>query len=273
MSTYAIGDVQGCYAALQAMLTLIRFNPQRDRIYLLGDLVNRGEDSLAVLRWAREHHIHGILGNHDLHLLSVAEGVISSRDDDTLNAILAAPDRAQLLDWLRHLPLLQTDHGYLMVHAGLLPQWTVQQALSLAKEVEAVLQSSHYRDFLNVMYGNQPDRWDDTLSGDARLRVITNAMTRLRFCTAEGVMDFHSKGAPGHAPTRHLPWFQVPGRKSSDTPIVFGHWSALGLQVHSDSIALDTGCLWGGQLSALRLEDRQVFQIDCAGLAGTRRLR
>lgn len=269
MSSYAIGDIQGCFVALQRMLTHIRFDPQRDKIFLLGDLVNRGDDSLAVLRWAREHQVSGVLGNHDLHLLSVAAGSASVHTSDTLNPILAAPDREDLLIWLRHLPLAQYVEGYLLVHAGVLPQWTLIQTLDLAHEVEATLQGKDYAAFLQVMYGNQPNVWHESLTGYDRLRVITNAMTRLRFCTPAGEMEFKSKGGLQHAPVGHLPWFQVPNRRSADTPIIFGHWSALGLQVHSDSIALDTGCLWGGKLSAIRLEDRQVFQIDCGGLAGT----
>ena len=269
MSTYAIGDLQGCFEALQQMLERIEFNPAVDQIYLLGDLVNRGADSLAVLRWARLHQIHAILGNHDLHLLAVAEGYAESLPGDTLRPILTAPDRDELLDWLRHLPLAASVSGYLLVHAGLLPQWTITQALMLAAEVEAVLHSDAYPLFLRDMYGNQPAVWHDDLTGIARLRIITNAMTRLRFCTPDGVMDYKAKGDPQHPPAGCLPWFHVPNRQSAGSPIVFGHWSALGLHLESDCIALDTGCLWGGQLSALRLEDRQVFQVECAGLAGT----
>jgi bis(5'-nucleosyl)-tetraphosphatase (symmetrical) len=273
MSTYAIGDLQGCFSALLLMLERIGFDPQQDKIFLLGDLVNRGLDSLKVLRWARDQHISGVLGNHDLHLLSVAEGYADNHAGDTLQAILNAPDRNELLDWLRHLPLARTEQGYLLVHAGVLPQWTVAQTLALSQEVETTLQGPDYRDFLRGMYGNLPDKWDESLTGIERWRVIANAMTRLRFCTAEGTMDFKSKGDPLHAPAGFLPWFQVPERRTAGTPIIFGHWSALGLQIHSDSIALDTGCLWGGKLSAIRLEDQHLFQVDCAGLAGTKRLR
>ena len=273
MSTYAIGDLQGCFAALQQMLKQIAFDPAVDQIYLLGDLVNRGTDSLAILRWARDHQINAVLGNHDLHLLALAEGYAEYLPGDTLHEVLAAPDRKVLLTWLRHLPLATRTAGYLLVHAGLLPSWSADRALALAAEVEAKLRSKDYRDFLREMYGNQPAGWHDDLQGYARLRVITNAMTRLRFCTPDGEMEFKTKGDPAHPPAGYLPWFQVPARKSMDAPIVFGHWSALGLHVESDCIALDTGCLWGGQLSALRLEDRQVFQVSCAGLAGTKQLR
>jgi len=269
MSTYAIGDLQGCFEALQQILTVIAFDPAVDDIYLLGDLVNRGEDSLAVLRWAREHQIHAILGNHDLHLLAVSEGYAMPHTGDTLHGILAAPDREELLHWLRQLPLATSVAGFLLVHAGLLPQWSTSKALVLAAEVESVLRGPNFRDFLREMYGNKPASWRDDLQGVERLRIITNAMTRLRFCTPEGEMEFKTKGDPTHPPTGCLPWFQVPNRQSAGSPIAFGHWSALGLRVESDCIALDTGCLWGGQLSALRLEDRQVFQVECAGLAGT----
>ncbi|ARU30471.1 bis(5'-nucleosyl)-tetraphosphatase (symmetrical) [Sulfuriferula sp. AH1] len=269
MSTYAIGDLQGCFDALQKLLAHIAYDPAVDRIYLLGDLVNRGADSLAVLRWARTHDINAILGNHDLHLLAVSEGYATPHIGDTLQGILTAPDREELLSWLRHLPLATSAAGYLLVHAGLLPQWSPAKALALAAEVEAVLRGPDYRDFLREMYGNKPASWHDDLQGVERLRVVTNAMTRLRFCTPEGEMEFKAKGDPAHPPAGCLPWFHVPNRQSAGSPIVFGHWSALGLHVESDSIALDTGCLWGGQLTALRLEDRQVIQVECAGLAGT----
>ena len=273
MSTYVIGDVQGCFTALKGLLALLDFSPAKDRIILLGDLVNRGEDSLSVLRWARDNGIGAILGNHDLHLLSVAAGIATSRTDDTLHAILDAPDLSDLMFWLRQQPLLYHTERHLLVHAGLLPQWHVDQALSLAAEVESALRGKNYRTFLQTIYGNLPDRWNDNLTGYDRLRVITNAMTRLRFCHADGQMDFRAKGKPQEAPAGLIPWFQVPGRRSAGTTIVFGHWSALGLSIHSDCIALDTGCLWGGKLSALRLDDHRLFQIDCAGLAGTRHLQ
>lgn len=273
MSTYAIGDVQGCFTALLTMLDHIEFDPARDRIYLLGDLVNRGENSLAVLRWAQANAIQGILGNHDLHLLAVAAGHANYREGDTLHEILQAPDREDLIHWLRQLPLAQRVQGYVLVHAGLLPQWSVVDALNLADEVSEVLRGAQHSEFLRSMYGNHPAGWNDELTGMDRLRVITNGMTRLRFCTPTGNMNFSAKGEPTHAPQGYLPWYQVPGRRSEGSPIVFGHWSALGLQVDSDTIALDTGCLWGGKLSALRLEDLRVFQIDCAGLPGTRPMR
>ncbi len=270
---YAIGDLQGCHAALMQMLDRIDFRPGTDRIWLLGDLVNRGEDSLSVLRWAHAQQAGAILGNHDLHLLSVAAGFAVSRADDTLHEILVAPDRDLLLDWLRQQPLAVRVQDHLLVHAGLLPQWTVDEALSLADEVSTALRGENGREFLRDMYGNEPARWDAALHGTDRLRVITNAMTRLRFCSTDGTMDFRSKGDPAHPPSGCMPWFQIPGRQSAGHPVVFGHWSALGLQLHTDSIALDTGCLWGGKLTALRLEDHRVWQVDCAGLPGTRPLQ
>lgn len=270
MSTYAIGDLQGCFEALEKLLDAIAFDPAQDHIWLVGDLVNRGADSLAVLRWARAmgNRVTAVLGNHDLHLLAVAEGFVKPHRSDTLGGILTAPDRDELLSWLRHLPLAHAGEGYLMVHAGLLPQWTTTQALALAAEVQARLCAPNYRGLLAHLYGNQPDRWDEELAGINRLRLITNALTRLRFCTPDGVMEFKTKSSPEQPPAGYLPWFQVPGRASAGSPIVFGHWSALGLRVESDCMALDTGCLWGGRLTALRLEDRQVFQVECAGQAG-----
>ncbi|BBP02108.1 symmetrical bis(5'-nucleosyl)-tetraphosphatase [Sulfuriferula nivalis] len=271
MSTYVIGDLQGCFPALQQMLELIAYDPAQDRIILLGDLVNRGTNSLAVLRWARDNQISAVLGNHDLHLLAVAAGYEKHHKGDTLLPILDAPDKDELLDWLRHLPLAIYTSGYFLVHAGVLPQWSISQALSLAGEVESALRGDNYLDYLRTMYGNEPTQWHDNLTGKDRLRVITNGMTRLRFCSATGEMDFTAKAGLDSAPEGYYPWFHAPNRLSEGSPIVFGHWSALGLQVESDNIALDTGCLWGGQLSALRLEDRQVFQVECGGMAGIKR--
>lgn len=271
MSTYAIGDLQGCFQGLRLLLEKIRFDAAQDQIWLVGDLVNRGAESLSILRWARDmgDRVTAVLGNHDLHLLAVAEGLAKLQPNDTLDEILAAPDCDELLTWLRHLPLAHAGEGYLMVHAGLLPQWTVTQALALAAEVQDCLCAPDYRSLLVHLYGNHPDHWDDKLAGVERLRVITNALTRLRFCTPAGVMEFKTKSSPAQSPPGYLPWFEVPERASAGKPIIFGHWSALGLRLESDCIALDTGCLWGGRLTALRLEDRQVFQVECAGLAGT----
>lgn len=265
MSTYAIGDIQGCFTALTQLLAKIQFNPSQDRLWLVGDLVNRGPDSVQVLQWAMGlgERVVTVLGNHDLHLLAVSEGFVAAHRGDTLDEILAIPERAELLDWLRRQRMIYAEGDWVLVHAGLLPQWSVKKALRLGQEVEAALRADNYRDFLRHLYGNQPDRWEEDLSGMDRLRVITNAMTRLRVCSETGVMDFKHKGAVQDRPKNTLPWYAVPGRKSAKANIIFGHWSALGLSVGSRHVALDTGCLWGGHLTALRLEDRQVFQVSC----------
>ncbi len=264
MATYAIGDIQGCYAEFQDLLAAMSFEPSRDRLWLVGDLVNRGPHSLEVLRFVRDLGDAAItvLGNHDLHLLMRAEGCSKRREDDTLDAILAAPDRAELLDWLRHQRMIHVENGFVLVHAGLLPQWSVAQAQQLGQEVEATLRGPRYHKFLEHLWGSEPAAWSEDLKGWPRLRVIVNAMTRMRFCTPEGVMEFHSKGETTHAPAGHLPWFETPGRRSADHVLVTGHWSALGLRLTDHLLALDTGCLWGRQLSGMRLEDRQLFQVE-----------
>lgn len=265
MATYAIGDPQGCYAALQRLLDEIAFDDRADRLWVVGDLVNRGPDSLATLRFAKALGEAAVclLGNHDLHLLAVAHGVQRQRRDDTLQEVLDAPDRDELLEWLRGRPLMHVEHGFAMVHAGLLPQWTIDQARDLAREVEQALVGEHWGELLTRMYGNQPARWSDQLSGYDRLRVIINAMTRLRLCSREGEMEFEHKGRIEDAPPGFLPWFDVPGRRGRGTPVIFGHWSALGLKLTDDLIGLDTGCLWGRRLTAFRLEDRRIFQVSC----------
>jgi len=265
MPTYAIGDLQGCHASLLRLLDEIRFDPAADRLWLVGDLVNRGPDSLAVLRTVRKLGAAAItvLGNHDLHLLALAEGFGRAHKGDTLDEVLNAPDRDELLAWLRRQKLAWREGDVLMVHAGVLPGWTVADTLQRAAEAEAALRGPHYRDFFAQMYGNAPVAWNDGLEGVERLRVIVNAFTRLRYCTAAGEMEFHHKGAPGTQPAGWLPWFEVPGRQSAAAAIVIGHWSTLGLINRNDLIALDTGCLWGGRLTAVRLEDRQVFAVQC----------
>lgn len=275
MATYAIGDVQGCFQALKGLLKRIAFNPKRDRLWLVGDLVNRGPDSLATLRFVKGlgNSAVCVLGNHDLHLIAVADGHAVLRRDDTLEETLSAPDCAELIAWLRQRPLLHAEGGCAMVHAGLLPSWTIAQAQELAHEVENALRATSYASLLASMYGNEPDRWNDRLSGYARLRVIVNAMTRMRVCTREGVMQLRYKGDSDILPTGALPWFAVPGRASSTTPIIFGHWSALGLVLESNVIGLDTGCLWGRKLSALRLEDRRLFQLSCRDALTAKRRR
>lgn len=268
MTTYAIGDIQGCFHAFQALLTRIQFNPKLDQLWLVGDLINRGSGSLEVLRWCYAHQdsLKVVLGNHDLHALVVAGGFVRAHKGDTLDALLAADDGHGLLDWLRHQRLVYQDEPhpgerYLMVHAGLLPQWTSEQVLSYAAEVEAALQGDDYLDFLANMYGNLPNTWSDELTGIDRLRVITNAMTRLRVCTEQGAMDFDFKGELPDIPKGFIPWFDLPNRATLDTQVIFGHWSALGLQHRNNVYSLDTGCLWGGQLTALNLETKDIIQV------------
>jgi bis(5'-nucleosyl)-tetraphosphatase (symmetrical) len=267
MATYAIGDVQGCYTELRALLGAIRFDSGRDRLWFVGDLVNRGPASLQTLRFVRDLGDRSVcvLGNHDLHLLALAHGFVKRRADDTLDEVLAAPDRVELLDWLRHLPMIHVEGGRVLVHAGLLPQWSAAEATALAGEVEAELRGPGYREFLARLYGSHPDRWSEGLRGVDRLRVIVNAMTRMRFCTPEGVMEFGTKGETTEGPAGYLPWFDAPGRKSAGDTLICGHWSALGLRITPNLLALDSGCVWGGRLTAVCLEDRRVFQVPCAG--------
>jgi bis(5'-nucleosyl)-tetraphosphatase (symmetrical) len=255
MALYMIGDVQGCDAPLGRLLDEIGFSPSRDTLYLLGDLVNRGPASLAVLRRliALEGSAHCLLGNHDLHLLATAHGVRKPHRSDTVGDVLAAPDREALLDWLRARPLALFEHGWLMVHAGVLPQWDAADTMARAHELEAVLRGPDWSGFLQGMYGNEPPLWSDSLRGAERLRVIVNAFTRLRFCTAQGVMEFESKDSSSAAPEGFMPWFDVPGRRTGGVPIAFGHWSTLGAVQRNDLQALDTGCVWGGCLTAARI--------------------
>jgi bis(5'-nucleosyl)-tetraphosphatase (symmetrical) len=247
-------------------MEVIQFDAGKDQLWLVGDLVNRGPDSLEVLRLVRSLGDRAItvLGNHDLHLLAVAEGAAELHRSDTLDEILHAPDRDELLHWLRHQKLLHAENGVAMVHAGLLPQWSITQAQQLASEVEAALQGNDYATFLARMYGNAPHQWDDKLTGYQRLRVIVNAFTRMRICTPQGEMEFKFKGELERVPEGYLPWYDISNRKSRDATIIFGHWSALGLVLQDNVIALDTGCLWGGPLSAIRLDDRQIFQVPCS---------
>jgi bis(5'-nucleosyl)-tetraphosphatase (symmetrical) len=266
MATYAIGDVQGSFDELQALLGAFGFDRAKDSLWFVGDLVNRGPASLATLRFVRDlgDRALSVLGNHDLHLLALAQGSVKAREDDTLGEVIAAPDRDDLLDWLRHRPMAHVAASYVLVHAGLLPQWDITTAKALAGEVEAELRGPGHKEFLAQLYGSLPDRWNDKLRGIDRLRVIVNAMTRLRFCTPEGVMEFNTKGETAKAPPGYLPWFEVPGRKSADHSLVCGHWSALGLHIAPNLLALDSGCVWGGKLSAVRLEDRRLYQVSCA---------
>ena len=275
MAIFAIGDVQGCFDALQLLLGETGFSPSRDRLWFVGDLVNRGRQSLEVARFVKDLGDRAIVvqGNHDLHLLAFANGYAKRRADDTFDDVLAAPDRDALLEWLRLRPMLHVEGGYVMVHAGLLPSWSVAQAQDLAAEAEVALRAATYRSFLADLYGSRPAAWHDGLRGMDRLRVIVNAMTRMRFCTPDGVMDFGAKGEVAKAPPGFLPWFEVPERKSRGVPILCGHWSALGLKLTPDLLALDTACVWGGSLTAVRLEDRRLYQVPCARVAELARVR
>ena len=265
---YLLGDLQGCGDPLHRLLDEVAFSPSRDHLFVLGDLVNRGPDSLGVLQRLRALGASAtcLLGNHDLHLLAVAHGVRKPHRSDTLDPILQAPDRADWLNWLRHQKLAVQAHGWLMVHAGVPPQWDAAQTLALAAEVEAMLRGPELADFLPQMYGNEPDRWSDDLQGVPRWRCAVNALTRLRFCATDGTMDFLTKDGAGAAPEGFMPWFEVPGRRSEGQPVAFGHWSTLGFINRDDLLSLDTGCVWGGHPTAVRLTDhgREVIQIPCA---------
>ena len=270
MATYAVGDLQGCYRELLDLLKSIRFKPDADLLWFTGDLVNRGPESLDCLRF-----VHGlgesaivVLGNHDLHLLAVAAGVRKPRSKDTIEKILRASDRAELLDWLARRPLLHRDTGlgFTLVHAGLPPQWDLATAQSAATELEAALRGSIAGDFYANMYGNEPDRWSEALEGWARLRFFTNCFTRMRYCDAEGRLDLEMTGPPGSQPPPWLPWYEVPGRRSSKERILFGHWSTARLDPVTKFdrwkvCPLDTGCVWGGSLTALRLDDGKYFSV------------
>jgi bis(5'-nucleosyl)-tetraphosphatase (symmetrical) len=263
MATYAIGDIQGCFDELQELLRDFNFVKRRDKLWFVGDLVNRGPKSLEVLRMVRDLGDRAVvvLGNHDLHLVTQYEGFERRRNDDTFDDVLEAKDAKELVDWLRTQPMMHADETYAMVHAGLLPQWSIAKAMLLGAEVERALRAPDYRQFLKNMYGSKPTDWSDSLGGWDRLRVIVNSMTRMRFCTPAGKMDLQSKGAK--PPAGYLPWYET--RPAGEKPIVFGHWSQLGLRLDPQASCLDSGCVWGGSLSALRLEDRALYQVACSG--------
>jgi bis(5'-nucleosyl)-tetraphosphatase (symmetrical) len=269
LATYAVGDLQGCLDELKALLAKVNFGAE-DQLWLAGDLVNRGPQSLATLRFVKDlgHQARAVLGNHDLHLLAVAFGVKKAGRKDTFDAILQAPDRDELLHWLRHLPLLHQDtaRGYLMVHAGIPPIWSREQATGYAREVEAVLQSPLACEFFSHMYGNEPSRWKDTLEGWPRLRLITNYFTRMRFCNAKGKLELDTKTGLQNTPAGYAPWFSFGDRLSAEQRILFGHWAALEGRADAPNVyPLDTGCVWGGRLTALRLEDETYFSVPSAG--------
>ena len=270
MASYAIGDIQGCLNELHRLLEKIHFDPADDQLWFVGDLVNRGPDSHGVLRFIKDLGDRAItvLGNHDLHLLAVAEGHMKYAKHDNLQDVIKADDADELLLWLRHLPLMHHDEklNISMIHAGLPPQWDLDNARSCAKEVEAALQGPDYAHFLEHMYGNLPDIWSEELQGIERLRFITNSFSRLRYCNAKGQMALDEKGPLGSQPDEYHPWFEIKDRLSRDDTIIFGHWSSLGFVDSNNVYGLDTGCLWGESLTALRLEDRQTFSINCPGV-------
>ncbi|NOY67762.1 MAG: symmetrical bis(5'-nucleosyl)-tetraphosphatase [Gammaproteobacteria bacterium] len=266
MSTYAIGDIQGCFDSLQTLLDKIKFNPDHDKIWFAGDLVNRGPDSLRTLRFIKQLKDSAIivLGNHDLHFLAVTEGYAKHTQDDNLDELLNAADLDELVDWLRIQPVFYHNEklGFSMIHAGLPPQWDFTQTRQAANELEEILQSDNYIHFLKNMYGNKPDRWSASLQGMDRLRFITNSFTRLRYCSNDGELYLKEKGPIGTQSTGQ-PWFHVEDRASRNMKIIFGHWSTLGPYHEQGIYALDSGCLWGGKLTALRLEDETWFNVNC----------
>jgi bis(5'-nucleosyl)-tetraphosphatase (symmetrical) len=253
---YAVGDIQGCTPSLKA---LVKKLPKQSKMIFLGDLVNRGPDSLGTLRYLKqlqeEKRIECILGNHDLHLLAVDAGIRKTKGLDTVQPILDAPDREELVHWLRHRPMALCNGKVLTVHAGVVPQWDLQQTIECAQEVEKALRKKSYKDFLANMYGNTPNKWSNSLKGYERLRVITNALTRIRFCTPAGMMEFESKEGFEDGPKGYIPWFKTPKRKTQDSLIYFGHWSTLGLLRNENVIGLDTGCVWGGKLTAMEIPE------------------
>lgn len=274
MATYAIGDLQGCGDALMRLLDVLRFDPAADSLWFVGDLVNRGPQSLATLRAVRAlgEQATVVLGNHDLHLVAAAAGVRRIGAQDTLDDVLAAPDRDELIDWVRRRPLAHAatlasadgPRSVLMTHAGVLPAWSVADALARAAEVEAVLRGPDWQALIAHMYGDLPDRWDEGLAGYERLRFIINAFTRMRLVSAaEGRLEFKTKEQVHRAPPGFVPWYDVPGRRAAGTLVVFGHWSAQGLVDRPDVVGLDTGCVWGGALTAVHLENRALVQVSC----------
>jgi bis(5'-nucleosyl)-tetraphosphatase (symmetrical) len=268
MSTYAIGDIQGCYDEFQKLLELIQFDPSQDSLWLAGDLVNRGPKSLETLRLVKSlgNSAITVLGNHDMHLIATAVSAGKTGKKDTLHAILKAPDCDELIDWLRHQALFHHDEQFCMLHAGIPPQWNLEQTIEMARMVEHEMQGPDYRRFFHAMYGNKPNLWNEKLGKTERLRFAVNCFTRLRFCTIDGALDFAHKGPPGTQPAELIPWFAVPNRKSRNMRIIFGHWSTLGFYEGDNCISIDTGCLWGGKLTALRLTDTPTrFEIDCIG--------
>ena len=272
MATYVIGDIQGCYDELRQLLKKIQFNKEQDTLWFAGDLVNRGPKSLEVLRFVKGLGKSAItvLGNHDLHLLALWKGhQKNTKENNTLAPILAAPDCDELMEWLRNRPLMfhDVELGFSLLHAGLPPQWSHKKALKYAREVEAVIRGDHFDEFIANMYGNKPDHWSEDLIGWERIRFMVNCFTRIRFCTSKGVLDLKMKGGLKSENPDYHPWFRITERKSANTPIIFGHWSTLGLHQENNTFSIDTGCLWGGSLTAMRIDtpQPQFIGYDCAG--------
>ena len=268
MSIYAIGDIQGCFFALEKLLEVIHFDPTTDVLWFTGDLVNRGPQSLETLRFVRQlgKHQQMVLGNHDLHLLACAHGAHAGWPDDTLDPILQAKDRDELIDWLLHQPLLHHDEllNFTMIHAGLAPDWDLIRAKKLAHEVEAILQSDQRSEFFQHLYGNTPTHWEESLTGWDRIRCIVNFFTRARFCHPDGALELHTKENMRENTTDLIPWFKIPNRKSASLKLIFGHWAALGGVTNTpNTFALDTGCIWGYALTAMRLSDGERFSVSC----------
>lgn len=272
MATYVIGDIQGCFTSLQNLLTQL---PQEEanQYWVVGDLVNRGAESLEALRFFAAHpNFNSLLGNHDLSLLALAAGVPGKQISADLKRVLDAPDGAELINWLRFRPLLHKEQNYLLVHAGLLPQWSAVDAVTLAGEVQQELRGPHWKNFMHALFGNSPAQWDDNLQGAARWRCIVNVMTRMRFCTSDGRLEFNAKGKPEGAPPNCFPWFDLPHARWAQPnedghTVVCGHWSAAGLRKMNSVIMLDSGCVWGGCLSAIRLSDQRIWQIECSDVS------
>jgi bis(5'-nucleosyl)-tetraphosphatase (symmetrical) len=269
MATYAIGDLQGCLAPFRRLLDQVSFDPRTDRLWLVGDLVNRGPDSLALLRFVRSlgDAVRIVLGNHDLFLLAAAEGIATVRPKDTIHDVLDAKDRDELIAWLRRQPLHHREGSFLMIHAGLLPQWTIDESVGFAREVEAVLAGPDYRAFLHSLFHGPAPQWYPLLTEPERLVSIVRVLTRLRTCTPAGEMSGFS-GPLERTPTGYFPWFHIPHRRHTDVTIICGHWAALGLHLEPNLLAIDSGCVWGRQLTAIRLEDRAVFQVSCGDDVG-----
>ena len=263
MAIYAIGDIQGCYHSFLALLKKIKFKRGRDQLWLVGDLINRGKGSLQVLRWCFKNRssVTAVLGNHDLHGLAIKYKVIEPDDEDTLSHLIKAKDSDLLFKWLRSLPLAHYEKKHLLVHAGILPQWTIKDVLKLSKEISTQLRRKKFEDFLSSIYGNKPNKWSSTLNKNDKARIVINAMTRLRALSSAGAIDFTYKGELKNMPKKLKAWFDHPQRKTKDNIIIFGHWSALGLVTRGDIFAIDTGCVWGRALTAIRLDDKLIFSV------------